>query len=63
MDSARHSFATDLLDRTGKIKLVADVLGHGSRAITGKYLHPALKQVAQIVNQRNEAWSSCAGKA
>jgi integrase len=61
--SARHSFAADLLDRTGNIKLVADVLGHGSTAITGKYLHPALKQVAQIVNQRNEAWSTCAGKA
>ena len=26
--SARHSFATDMLDRTGNIKLVSDVLGH-----------------------------------
>jgi site-specific recombinase XerD len=54
--SARHSFATDLLDRTGNLKLVADVLGHGSVATTGKYLHPALKQVAQIVDQRSAAW-------
>jgi site-specific recombinase XerD len=57
--SARHSFATDLLDRTGNLKLVADVLGHGSVATTGKYLHPALKQVAQIVDQRSAAWRDC----
>jgi integrase len=46
--SARHSFATDLLDRTANLKLVADVLGHGSTGITGKYLHPALKQVGRL---------------
>jgi len=51
--SARHSFATDLLDRTGNIKLVSDVLGHESVTTTQKYLHPALKNLAQIVNQRN----------
>lgn len=51
--SARHSFATDLLDRTGNIKLVSDVLGHESVTTTQKYLHPALKNLAEIVNQRN----------
>jgi hypothetical protein len=38
------------------------VLGHGSIAITGKDLHPALKQEAQIVNQWNEAWRDCASQ-
>ena len=51
--SARHSFATDLLDRTGNIKLVSDVLGHESVTTTQKYLHPALKNLADVVNQRN----------
>lgn len=51
--SARHSFATDLLDRTGNIKLVSDVLGHESVTTTQKYLRPALKSLAEIVNQRD----------
>jgi integrase len=51
--SARHSFATDLLDQTGNLKLVMDVLGHESVTTTQKYLHPALKNIAEIVNQRN----------
>jgi integrase/recombinase XerC len=51
--SARHSFATDLLDRTGNLKLVMDVLGHESVTTTQKYLHPALKGIAEVVNQRN----------
>ena len=51
--SARHSFATDLLDRTGNLKLVMDVLGHESVTTTQKYLHPALKNIADVVNQRN----------
>jgi hypothetical protein len=31
--------------------------------ITGKYLHPAFKQVAGIVDQRNEAWRASASQA
>jgi site-specific recombinase XerD len=50
--SARHSFATDLLDQTG-IKLVSDVLGHESVVTTQKYLHPSMKDLGGIVNQRN----------
>jgi len=52
--SARHSFATDLLDRTGNIKLVMDVLGHESVTTTQKYLHPTLKGIAELVNERND---------
>jgi integrase len=51
--SARHSFATDLLDQTGNIKLVGDVLGHESVMTTQSYLHPSMKNLAGIVNQRN----------
>jgi site-specific recombinase XerD len=51
--SARHSFATDLLDQTGNLKLIMDVLGHESVTTTQKYLHPSSKDLAGIVNQRN----------
>lgn len=52
--SARHSFATDLLDGTGNLKLVMDVLGHESVTTTQKYLHPSLKNIAAYVNERNK---------
>jgi site-specific recombinase XerD len=51
--SARHSFATDLLDRTGNLILVQKVLGHESSHTTGRYVHPQLKGIAEVVNQRN----------
>jgi integrase/recombinase XerD len=50
LHSVRHSFATDLLDRTGILKLVMDVFGHEGVTKTQKYLHPALKNIAGIVN-------------
>ena len=52
--SARHSFATDLLDGTGNLKLVMDVLGHESVTTTQKYLRPSLKNIAAYVNERNK---------
>jgi integrase len=58
--SARHSFATDLLDRTGNLKLVMDVLGHESVTTTQKYLHPSLKNIADVVNERNIGRASVA---
>lgn len=51
--SARHTFATDMLDRTGNLALVQKMLGHESILMTQRYLHPELKDVAQLVNQRN----------
>jgi site-specific recombinase XerD len=51
--SARHSFATDMLDRTGNIVLVQKMLAHESVTTTQRYLHPELKDMAQLVNQRN----------
>jgi integrase len=41
--SARHSFATDLRDRTGNLILVQKVLGHESPHTTQRYVHPELK--------------------
>ena len=51
--SARHTFATDMLDRTGNLALVQKMMGHESITTTQRYLHPALKDVAQLVNERN----------
>jgi site-specific recombinase XerC len=41
--SARHSFATDMLDQTGNIVLVGRLLGHRSVTSTQRYLHPEMK--------------------
>ena len=39
----RHSFATHMIQKTGKIKAVSEYLGHGSTAITlDMYLHESL---------------------
>ncbi len=51
--SARHSFATDMLDRTGNIVLVGKLLGHRSVTTTQRYLHPAMKGMAELVDARN----------
>ena len=51
--SARHTFATDMLDLTGNIVKVQKMLGHESITTTQRYLHPELKDVAQLVNERN----------
>ncbi|MGA9985453.1 MAG: site-specific integrase [Acidobacteriaceae bacterium] len=51
--SARHSFATDMLDRTGNIVLVGKMLGHRSVTTTQRYLHPEMKGLAELVNERN----------
>jgi integrase len=51
--SARHSFASDIRERTGNLRLVMDALGHESVTTTQKYLHPSQKGISEIVNQRN----------
>jgi integrase/recombinase XerD len=51
--SARHTFATDVLDMTGNLSLVQTMLGHESILTTQSYLHPEFEDVAQLVNQRN----------
>jgi integrase len=51
--SGRHTFATDLLDATGNIKLVSETLGHASVATTERYTHPSKRGLAGIIDQRN----------
>jgi len=61
--SARHSFATDLLDITGNLKVVMDTLGHASMKTTQKYLHPSTKGIAEQVNERNRRRTAGSGAA
>ena len=51
--SARHSFAADMLDRTGTIVLVGKMMEHSSVTTTQRYLHPSMKGLAELVNERN----------
>jgi integrase len=41
---------TDMLDRTGNIKLVSETLGHASVETTARHLHPSKKGLAEHVN-------------
>ena len=42
-----------MLDRTGNIVLVGKMLGHSSVTTTQRYLHPSMKGLAELVNERN----------
>jgi len=42
-----------MLDRTGNLILVQLLPGHESVTTTRKYLHPEMKGVAEMVNERN----------
>lgn len=55
---ARHTFATDLLQATGNIKLTGVVLGHSSTKPTERYLHPSMNGLATLINQRNARFMS-----
>jgi integrase len=52
--STRHTFGSDLMDQMGDLTKVGKVLGHSSTRITERYVHPQLKAVASLVNQRND---------
>jgi integrase len=61
--SARHSFATDVLDRTGNVILVQRLLGHESPTSVQRYVHPEIRAIAGVINLRNEERSAHAGAA
>lgn len=49
----RHTFATDVLERTGNLAAVMKVLGHADAQTAMKYQHPGLEQVRKAVETRN----------
>ena len=52
---ARHRFGTDAMDATGNLMAVMDVLGHEKSDTTRIYNHPALEQLREAMNKRNQA--------
>lgn len=52
--STRHTFGSDLMDQMGDLTKVGKILGHSSTRITERYVHPQLKEVASLVNRRND---------
>lgn len=51
--SARHTMATDLMGALKDVTKVGKVLGHSSSAITERYLHPVVSEMAELVDRRN----------
>jgi integrase len=51
--NARHSFATDLMQKTGNVFLMQELMGHTDVKTLGRYQHPSIAGVANLVNQRN----------
>jgi site-specific recombinase XerD len=51
--TARHSFGTEILEKTGNPKLVMKIMGHADLQTTMRYVHPETALVRDVVNQRN----------
>jgi len=51
--SARHSFGTEIMAKTGNPKLVMKVMGHSDLSTTMRYVHPETDLVRDVVNNRN----------
>lgn len=52
--SARHSFATAMLEMTGDVVFVGKLIGHRNPLTTTRYLHPSLHKAKQLVDRRNQ---------
>lgn len=50
----RHSRATEMLENTGDIDLVAHMLGHADTRITRSYLHYTKQRYGKLVDAMNE---------
>jgi integrase len=53
--TARHSFGTEVMEKTGNPKLVMKVMGHADLDTTMRYVHPETDLVREVVNRRNVA--------
>lgn len=49
---ARHDFGTEMVERTGNLKAVMEVMGHADVKTAMKYHHPGLHVVANAVRTR-----------
>ncbi len=52
---ARHRFATDVMQATGNLMTVMDVMGHEKMDTSRIYNHSALEQIREVMNKRNES--------
>lgn len=59
----RHTFATDILERTGNLAAVMKVLGHADAQTAMKYQHPGLEQIRRAVEERNRENAAAAASA
>lgn len=53
--SARHTFATKLMGRTGDVSLVMRAMGHTNAQTTMIYQHPSLETVRDVMNENHLA--------
>lgn len=59
----RHTFATDVLERTGNLAALMKVLGHADAQTAMKYQHPGLEQIRKAVEDRNRESAALAASA
>jgi integrase len=59
----RHTFATDVLERTGNLAALMKVLGHADAQTAMKYQHPGLEQIRKAVEERNREHSTAVARA
>lgn len=52
--SARHTFATAMLEMTGDVVFVGKLIGHKNPLTTARYLHPSMRKAKGLIDRRNQ---------
>jgi integrase len=52
--SARHTFATAMLEMTGDVVFVGKLIGHKNPLTTSRYLHPSMRKAKGLIDRRNQ---------